>query len=187
MNIFYLHRDPKQAAEIMINKHVVKMIVESAQLLSTAHRVLDGYEEIHLSKNNRRLKRWMHPDPKFNEVLYKSSFVNHPSGIWVRAAKDNYQWLYDHFVALGQEYKKRYNKDHLTIVKLSNILSNAPQNIPVVEFTEPTPAMPIEYKVENNSLQSYTNYYVAEKLKLGTDTDRSRYLDFIKSYSEVSL
>lgn len=187
MNIFYLHRDPKQAAEVMINKHVVKMIVESAQLLSTAHRVLDGYEEIHLSKNNRRLKRWMHPDPVLNETLYKSSFMNHPSGIWVRAARANYQWLYDHFVALGQEYKKRYNKDHLTITKLSAILSNAPQNIPNAPFTEPTPAMPEQYQIPNNSLQSYTNYYLAEKLSLGTDQDRNRYLDFVKNYAEVSL
>ena len=44
MNIFYLDRDPVIAAQMMCDKHVVKMILESAQMLSTAHRVLDGDE-----------------------------------------------------------------------------------------------------------------------------------------------
>jgi len=52
MNIFYLHESPIICAKLMSNKHIIKMIIESAQLLSTAHRVLDGREEIILSKKN---------------------------------------------------------------------------------------------------------------------------------------
>ena len=61
MNIFHLDRDPVQSAQWMIDKHVVKMIVESAQLLSTAHRVLDGEEYYDKNKNGHKLKRWLHP------------------------------------------------------------------------------------------------------------------------------
>ena len=67
MNIFYLDRNPVVAAQMMCDKHVVKMILESAQILSTAHRVLDGDE---------------HAD---NVGMYKMTHKNHPSTIWVRA------------------------------------------------------------------------------------------------------
>jgi hypothetical protein len=183
MNIFYLHKDPNKAAEAMINKHVVKMILESAQLLSTAHRVLDGKEVIKLSANNRRMKRWEHPDPILEEQLYKSTHINHPSAIWARESNQNYQWLYEHFIALNNEYKKRYGKNHLSVIKLQDVLKVLPQNIPSGPFTEPTPAMPDQYKKENNSLMSYHSYYVAEKLRLGTDEDRSRFYNFVKENS----
>ena len=177
MNIFYLDKDPNRAARSMINKHVSKMIVESGQLLSTAHRYLDGTEAIKLSKNNRRLKYWIHPNSDLDEVLYKSCFLNHPSGVWTRASSDNYMWLYNHFVALGAEFKRRYKKDHLTITKLTQALSVPPKNIPNIGFTEPAQAMPDEYK-DPDSLTAYHNYYKAEKLKLGTDEDRARYFEF---------
>jgi hypothetical protein len=180
MNIFYLHKDPNKAAEAMINKHVVKMILESAQLLCTAHRVLDGKEVIKLSTTNRRLKRWEHPDPVLELELYKSTHINHPSAIWARESNANYMWLYDHFIALNNEYKKRYGKDHLSVIKLRDVLKSLPQNIPSGPLTEPTPAMPDQYKVEDNSLMSYHSYYIAEKLALGTDEDRSRFYNFVK-------
>lgn len=177
MNIFYLDKDPDRAARSMINKHVSKMIVESGQLLSTAHRYLDGTEALKLSKNNRRLKYWIHPDLNLDEVLYKSCFLNHPSGVWTRASADNYMWLYNHFIALGAEFKLRYKNDHLTITKLAQPLSVPPKNIPNIGFTEPAQAMPDEYK-DKNSLTAYHNYYKAEKLRLGTDLDRARYYEF---------
>ncbi len=177
MNIFYLDKDPDRAARSMINKHVSKMIVESGQLLSTAHRVLDGTEDIKLSKNNRRLKFWRHPNATLDELLYKSSFINHPSGVWTRASYDNYMWLYNHFIGLGAEFKRRYKKDHLTITKLADVLASAPKNIPHIGFTEPAQAMPDEYR-DPDSLTAYHKYYVAEKLKLGTDEDRARYYEF---------
>ena len=80
MNIFYLSEDPNQAAKYMYNKHVVKMILESAQLLCTAHIISDGESA---------------------DVPYKATHKNHPSAIWARESVSNYIWLYDHMIALG--------------------------------------------------------------------------------------
>ena len=71
MNIFYLDRDPKIAAQYHLDKHVVKMIVEYAQLMSTAHRLLDGAQYIDKSKNNRNIKRWKLDDER-EQKLYLS-------------------------------------------------------------------------------------------------------------------
>ena len=85
MNIFYLDTNPIKAAELHCDKHVVKMIIEYAQLMSTAHRVLDGelYED--RTANNRRIKRWRLNNNDMENVVYKASHINHPSAIWTRA------------------------------------------------------------------------------------------------------
>ena len=80
MNIFYIDKDPVQAAEWMVDKHVVKMILESAQLLCTAHRFLDGTEYVDAT-SGRRIKRWMLSDAR-ESVLYSATHINHPSAIW---------------------------------------------------------------------------------------------------------
>jgi hypothetical protein len=173
MNIFYIHTDPVISAQAMTDKHVVKMILESAQLLSTAHRALDGQEFIQLSKSGARLRKWNHPDPHMDATLYKSTHLNHPSGIWVRQSADNYMWLYNHFIALSEEYYQRYNKRHASELLLSGLLSNPPKNIPHIG---PTPMLvaitDTQWHVPNNPLQSYRNYYVGEKLKTPKDTER---------------
>ncbi len=145
MNIFYLSEDPKQAAKHMYNKHVVKMILESAQLLCTAHVVSDG------EKAN---------------VPYKVTHKNHPSAIWARESISNYVWLYDHMIALGEEYTRRYGKKHLTILKCGGVLSRAPQNVTKVDLTPMPQCMPDQYKVEGNSVEAYWNYYEAEKVSV---------------------
>jgi len=61
MNIFYLDKDPIKAAEMSCDKHVCKMIIESAQMLSTAHRIIDGVEYYGKTSNGRKIKRWTHP------------------------------------------------------------------------------------------------------------------------------
>ena len=58
MNIFYVDKDPVKAAKMLLDKHVVKMILESAQMLCTAKRVLDGTEYMAKTKNGRNIKRW---------------------------------------------------------------------------------------------------------------------------------
>ena len=60
MNIFYLHKEPEVSARLHCDKHVVKMIIEYAQMLSTAHRMIDGEQYYDLSKNGRRIARWRH-------------------------------------------------------------------------------------------------------------------------------
>jgi hypothetical protein len=141
MNIFYLHKDPVEAAKLQYNKHVVKMILESAQMLCTAHHEIMGDDA---------------------NVPYKRAHVNHPSTIWARRSAQNYVWLYDHFVALAQEYKKRYGKDHLSYTKCEPYLRFLPGGLPYTGFTQPPQAMPDEYKDEC-SIQAYWNYYIAEK------------------------
>ena len=81
MNIFYLDPDPRTCAEMHCDKHVVKMIIEYAQLMSTAHRVIDGTEYTDMTANGRRIKRWRLDDDR-ESILYKASHINHPSAIW---------------------------------------------------------------------------------------------------------
>ena len=145
MNIFYLSTDPEKAAKYMYNKHVVKMILESAQLLCTAHIISDGENA---------------------NVPYKVTHKNHPSAIWARESVANYQWLYNHMMALGEEYTRRYGKKHLTILKCSGVLSKAPANVTKSEFTEMPQCMPDQYKVPGNSVKAYWNYYEAEKVNV---------------------
>jgi hypothetical protein len=145
MNIFYLSEDPNEAAKYMYNKHVVKMILESAQLLCTAHIISDG---------------------EAANVPYKATHKNHPSAIWARESTANYKWLYNHMLALGNEYTRRYGKKHLTILKCSGILSNAPANVTKTEFTPMPQCMPDQYKVPGNSVEAYWNYYEAEKVSV---------------------
>ena len=93
MNIFYLDNDPKTCAEWHVDKHVSKMLVEYAQLMSTAHRVLDGDEYIGKSQTGRRVKRWRLSD-NYENIIYKACHVNHPSAVWVRDSVSDYKWLY---------------------------------------------------------------------------------------------
>jgi len=171
MNIFYLHPDPDVSARAMTDKHVVKMILESAQLLSTAHRYLDGEMYIDYSASGARLKRWSHPT--LDDVLYKSTHLNHPSGIWCREAEENYMWLYNHFMSLCMEYTRRYNKIHSSEVRLAHILKNPPKNIPKMGPTPMRIAITDKtHVVPGNPVQSYINYYIAEKLHNIKDTER---------------
>jgi hypothetical protein len=173
MNIFYLHDNPKIAAQAMTDKHVVKMILESAQLLSTAHRFLDGEMFIQLSKSGARLKKWNHPNTEWDEKLYKSTHLNHPSGVWCRQTSANYFWLYEHFVELCEEYTRRYNRVHASETLLREILSNSPVNIPHAPRTPMLVAITdTVWHVKDNPLQSYRNYYIGEKLKTEKDTER---------------
>jgi len=162
LNIFYLDPDPSTCAKMHLDKHVVKMIIEYAQLMSTAHRVLDGEPYTDKTANNRSIQRWRMKDELFEYTLYKASHFNHPSAIWVRKSNENYRWLYRMWQCLLQEYAYRYNRNH-ACEKLMHVLWLDPVNIPIGEFTEPTPAMPDTYKVTNDSIRSYQNYYIHDK------------------------
>jgi hypothetical protein len=147
MNIFYLNSDPVKAAQVQYNKHVVKMILESAQMLCTAHHCYGSDEQ----KTN---------------VPYRQAHLNHPSTIWARKSRSTYMWLYNHMIALGKEYTKRYGKEHLTIAKCREFLSIPPKHIKDCDWCEPPQCMPDEYKVEGDSVSAYWNYYEQEKYKI---------------------
>ena len=162
MNIFYLDPNPKVCAEMHCDKHVVKMIIEYAQLLSTAHRVLDGVPTPGYTASGRR--RTDYPIPSSRDgILYRATHLNHPSAVWARATSANYDWLYVLWRELMSEYTYRYHKRH-ACEKLISALKPLPYNIKHGEFTEPPPAMPDYCKIAGNSVASYRNYYIKEKI-----------------------
>ena len=158
MNIFYLDKDPFKAAKVQYNKHVVKMILESAQMLCTAHHVLGN------------------PD----DVPYKLAHKNHPSTIWVRENSLHYDWLYEHMIALGNEYEYRYGKEHLSITKCKAPLANQPENIPHEPFEQPPQCMPDEYKDEC-TVKAYWKYYVGDKKNVANSNETVK-TDIPKQY-----
>ena len=160
MNIFVLDNDPVKAVQLQCDKHIVKMIVESAQMLSTTHRILDGKMTIKLSKSGKRkVKYWSMPD-FFDDVFYKAVHMNHPCTVWTRECSANYIWHYDHFIALCDEYTFRYGKVHASFLKLGHHLKNLPKNIRKSdELTKFPLAMPDECKVSNDPVVCYRNYY----------------------------
>lgn len=164
MNIFYLDHDVVECAKMHNDKHVVKMILEYAQLLSTAHRILDGNVSIGLSSSGRKKTTYTLSDHR-NNILYSATHINHPSAVWVRQSDANYAWLFRMFGALMDEYTYRYGKSH-ACERLVDVLSHRPKNIPKGPFTEPTPAMPDELKVPGDSIKSYRQYYNIGKTHL---------------------
>ena len=171
MNIFYLDQSPKLAAEYHCDKHVVKMILETAQLLSTAHRILDGSLYIDKTKNGRSIKRWEMESSKMESVLYKATHANHPSAVWCRESLQNYQWLYELFKELSSEYEYRYGRVHLSWEKLGDILKNPPKNIKDMGATPIKQAMPDEFK-DPDGVQAYRNYYIGAKSGFSVWTKR---------------
>jgi hypothetical protein len=168
MNIFYLDHDTKSCAASHVDKHCVKMILEYAQLLSTAHRVLDGSPRKQPTATGRMMTRWTLKNTELDGLLYTATHVNHPSAVWVRSSVQNYQWLATLLYSLCKEYTFRYRKIHKIEATglMKALLSHLPKNIASTGFTQPTPAMPIEYKVEGDSKLSYRNYYVGAKSKM---------------------
>ena len=171
MNIFYFDSDPFITAKQHCDKHVVKMIVEYAQLLSTAHRVLDGKETIIKTEKGRRKKIWILEDEDFNDALYAATHVNHPSAKWVRDSYNNYEWLLNLLVFLSAEYTRRYGKIHKTSQEVLPYLVPAPQNIDINKpFSPPWRAMPDQYKIDKSvdtyCELSYQAYFNGEKQKL---------------------
>jgi len=170
VNVFYLDSDARQCAEWMVDKHVVKMIVETAQLLSTAHRVLDGEQlVIELKhKDTGKVKKknvWILPDDR-NDLIYSCTHINHPCAIWCRESVENYNWLVDHLHALGQEYTHRYGKKHATIEKCFYTLQSPPHGLRDWDWTKPPSAMDDEYIISDDPTVNYRNYYANGKANL---------------------
>lgn len=137
LNIFYLSECPKEAAELQCDKHVVKMILETAQLLSTAHHELDG-----------------------KSPAYKPTHKNHPSAVWVRQSWGNYIWAWRHLAALCKQYTARYHKVHKTEREHLKKLYHPPMNLAMDGgFTPPPQCMPDEYKVQDDAVAAYKAYY----------------------------
>jgi len=165
MNIFYLSEDPRQAAEWMVDKHVVKMILETAQILSTAHRVLDGKEVVGKNEKGRKTTHWVLEDSR-EDILYKCTHKNHPSSVWARQSVENYNWLVDHLFALGDEYHYRYGKRHVSITKLGLTLQSPPFSLKEWDATPMPSCMPEECKISDDPVLNYQEYYRTSKARM---------------------
>jgi len=176
MNVFFLSEEPEKCAIEHVDKHVVKMNVEYAQLLSTAHRVLDGTYWEGRSTTGRKVSRFFLEEGELNQKLYLAAHINHPSAKWVRKSKANYDWLYKLWMSLGREFTYRYGKMHKSIQDLQIYLIDAPANISDGPFTEPPPAMTQfpECIVPGDSIKSYRNYYWTAKKDFAVWTKRDK-------------
>jgi len=157
MNIFVLDQLPEISAQMMCNKHVVKMVLESCQLLSTAHHVLDG-DVIEVDTGKRKYKTSICT----KKNICKATMINHPCTIWVRQTRANYLWLWKHAYALCKEYTARYGKVHAMEAMLMNDLYNPPVNIAKGKLTPFAQAMPDQYK-DSDAVIAYRKYYIHEK------------------------
>ena len=143
MNIFLLDWNPQKAAQYHCDKHVVKMILECAQLLYCAHWILN-------------------PD-SLPECAYKKTHPNHPSAIWTRESIENYEFVQKLAMELCKEYTFRYEKIHKT-QKHIDWLRTPPFDIPAIEMTPFRLAMPDKYKQED-PVESYKIFYRESKMK----------------------
>tara|TARA_B100001057_G_scaffold499234_1_gene609113 strand:+ start:1895 stop:2470 length:576 start_codon:yes stop_codon:yes gene_type:complete len=161
MNIFILDDDPVIAAKMLCDKHVPKMIVESAQMLSTAHRLLDGSPTKRRSRSGKTIQTYYEFKDMRDELYYTAVHKYHPCTTWTMESIENYNWHYGHFAAMADEYTFRREKNHATWEKLGIILAAPPINIPKIERTEFVQAMSHypECKVEGDPVQAYRNYY----------------------------
>jgi len=185
MNIFYIDECPRTAAQMQCDKHVVKMIVESGQMLSTAHRLLDGVEYFDQTYNGRKIRRWRLEDMREN-VLYKSVHMNHPCTIWTRENSANYLWHYDHFIALCDEYTYRYGKIHSTDTQLRVLLSLLPNNIPHSdEITTPALAMEESCKTNRDPIECYRRFYETKQNRFTMHWSKRHVPEWFHFYDET--
>lgn len=137
MNVFYLSHCPIQCAQWMHDRHVVKMILETAQLLSTAYVVIDG-----------------------NQVAYKPTHSDHPSLLWAIESRANYEWLYRHFVALIDEHQHRYPKSSIhKSARYCGVLKVPPKGLKGTRRTPIKLAIPLPLRLMYSGTEAYIEYY----------------------------
>lgn len=148
MNIFVLDTDIQTCAQYHCDQHVVKMILESVQIMCTA-----------LNK-----KGFVTP--------YRSTHVKHPCVLWVEASYENFQWLHGLTLALNDEYRFRYAKtvDHGSIAVLRQIETFRYESTGLTEFAQ---AMPDDYKVPGDAVSAYRAFYLGEKMGFARWTKRA--------------
>ena len=161
MNIFILDKDPMKAAMMLCDRHVPKMIVESAQMLSTVHRLLDGTPEKRRSKSGKTMQTYYSFGDERDELYYLAVHKYHPCTTWTKESLQNYNWHYYHFYAMAKEFEYRRGKKHSTFEKLGDLLSKPPINIPDIGLTEFAQAMSHypDCIVPGDAVQAYRNYY----------------------------
>ena len=144
MNIFILDLNPYRAAEYHCDQHVIKMLLESAQMLCTIAQ-------------------------KYGcDAPYRPTHAKHPCTLWLEQSRTNWEWLVELSRGLNEEYKKRYNKhiDHKSWTVIQSL--TCPSELPDVGLTPFAQAMPEHYRNPNDVVQAYRAFYVGEKLTFAT-------------------
>jgi hypothetical protein len=146
MNLFILSLNPTECASQMMDKHVIKIILEAVQMLCTAKRVLD-------------------PEDPICDSLYKMAHKNHPVTIWVRSSIENYMWTLDLVDAMHSEWQYRYEhcKQHKSLSIAMMLRENPPKQFPETGLTPFAKAMPEEYKRIEDPIEAYKAYYCSEE------------------------
>jgi len=139
VNIFFLDEAPEVSAQMLCDKHVPKMLLETCQMLSTAY-------QRHMGEH---------------EELYKPAYPKHPMTIWVGDSKANFDWAFDHAVEISNQYTKRFNNSHKSHIILQ-VLADEYVGIPDIGFTTPPQCMPDAYK-NDNYITAYRHYYWNDK------------------------
>jgi hypothetical protein len=134
MNIFFFTKNQKLNARLLDDKRLVKMVLETTQLLSNG-----------LYLNNQKSP-------------YKHTHLKHPCSIWSAKSKSNWQWLKKYGLELANEYTRRYGKIH----KCEKIIRSMHFKHNDKNFYEPPQCMPDKYKC-NKSSRAYIKYYTGEK------------------------
>lgn len=134
MNIFALDEYPKTAARWHVDKHIVKMILESAQILCTVNYA-NGLS-----------------------TPYNATHKNHPCVKWAGASLHNWVWLKQLAKYLNDEFRYRFNKD-VNHKSWDVIESLEIPNLPKIGLTPFYQAMPEEYKIVSNPVGAYRMYY----------------------------
>ena len=154
MNIFVLDDNIEHCAIYHCDKHVVKMTLETAQLLCSPYE----------------------PD----KAPYKRTHYNHPCAKWARESEANYEWLLKFGYFIAQEYTHRYNKIHKCLDIISWCDDNSHTlNLPDLGLTPWAQAMPDEYK-DPCAVQAYRNYYRGDKAEFCKWTSRKVPTWFVK-------
>jgi hypothetical protein len=147
MNIFILDTDIKKCARYHSDKHVVKMILESAQILCSV-----------LHQNGI-------------DAPYKPTHTKHPATLWAGVSLSNWSWLKLLALELNREYKYRFNRqnDHRSAEVIRDLEPPPIQDIGLTEFVQ---TMPDIHKIPGNPVLAYRQFYVAEKAGFAKWTKR---------------
>ena len=167
MNIFILDQNPVKAAEYHCDKHVVKMILESAQMLSTAHHISFLYSKNLTEKDfkgQKTITQYCQQNNPFANEIYSVSHLHHPCTQWTFKSIQNYLWHSELSLALCREYTKRYQKQHKSQIVLEKLAKNLP-NLPNIGLTDFAIAMKDEFKISTNAIDCYRNYYLKDKIR----------------------
>ena len=150
MNLFILSLIQREIAQYMMDKHLHKIILEAVQMLCSAKRILS-------------------PEDVINDSLYKLAHKNHPVTIWCRTSKANFLWVLELVEEMHNEWRYRYDhpatKMHKSYLVAQMILANLPEDsaFPEIGLTSFALAMPDKYKLLDDPVLSYRNYYMSEE------------------------